>query len=265
MAEFPLICQPDIPISYRRDQIDLRHQPNVGKTLFSNNKLHVDGNAGDLKILGAKKTERVEEQRRNLVQRKRSRRSNYTMHEIEAMYHKIEEETDKIDHILEIKKILVDKTNKGVREADIVNSLQMLRILVLSVEDLKVTGIGSTVSNLQCHESRKISQTAKMVNGIFEGMVKKRIEENAVLPERKPRTALDEDALPTPPMDDGIPIVSMPPEEFSTLEGTPNWLQRSMMFREMKKTGAAARTEDAGNDDRELTKQLVADLGLKII
>ncbi|XP_019457638.1 PREDICTED: probable mediator of RNA polymerase II transcription subunit 26b [Lupinus angustifolius] len=127
------------------------------------------------------------------------------------------EECDKLSHIKEIKRLLEDETKD---ETEIINSLQMLRIIVQSIEDLKATTIGRTVRNLQCHGSKKISHIAKEVTSAFKGIVRQHLEDNFNLSVRTkghdPPTSLDEYVLPTPPMDRGIPMVHIPPEEFTT-------------------------------------------------
>ncbi|KAL2320629.1 hypothetical protein Fmac_029598 [Flemingia macrophylla] len=87
--------------------------------------------------------------------------SNYTIEEIEEVYGKIEEERHNIHHILEIKEVLVNSENKT--ETEMTVSLQKLALIIVSLEDLMVTGIGTVVSSLQLHWSKKVIREAKMV------------------------------------------------------------------------------------------------------
>ncbi|CAL0322915.1 unnamed protein product [Lupinus luteus] len=208
--------------------MESQYQSNVGQikskknnSVLANNKVDVNIHVGDLKVQCERRVDKVkghEQKGDGKVQNNRFKgTSNYTMPEMEALYGRIEEERDKLCHIIEIKRLLEDETKD---ETEIINSLQMLRIIVQSIEDLKATTIGRTVRNLQWHESKKISHIAKEVTSAFKRMVMQQLEDNFNLSVRTkghdPPTSLDEYVLPTPPMDKGIPMVHMPPEEFTT-------------------------------------------------
>ncbi|KAK7378025.1 hypothetical protein VNO80_03461 [Phaseolus coccineus] len=69
--------------------------------------------------------------------------SNYNIEEIEEVYGKIEEECQNINHILEIKELLLN--NENGTETEIISWLQMLAFIVVSLEDLMLTVFSSVV------------------------------------------------------------------------------------------------------------------------
>ncbi|KAL9331454.1 hypothetical protein ACSQ67_001064 [Phaseolus vulgaris] len=146
-------------------------------------------------------------------------RSNYSIEEIEEVYGKIEEERQNINHILEIKELLLN--NENGTETEITAWLQMLAFIVVSLEDLMVTDIGTIVSGLQLHWSKKVTREAKRVVQKFKRIIEDHIDENADHSARNkrqdPPTNLDEPLLLNPPMDEGFSLANIPNVDFTTV------------------------------------------------
>ncbi|XP_027351108.1 probable mediator of RNA polymerase II transcription subunit 26b [Abrus precatorius] len=105
-------------------------------------------------------------------------KSNCSMEGTDQEYDNIEEQ-ENINHILEIKKLLVN--NENVTETELVVGLQMLTYIVCSLKDLMVTDIGTTVCDLQLHWSKRVIREAKRVADKFKVIIENEIDEKAGL------------------------------------------------------------------------------------
>ncbi|KAG4927760.1 hypothetical protein JHK82_053454 [Glycine max] len=158
-------------------------------------------------------------------------RSNYSMEEIEEVYDKVEEERRNINHILEIKELLVNNENETEKEITV--RLQKLALIVVSLEDLMVTDILTTVSGLLLHRSKEVIREARRVFEKFKRIIEDQVDENADLSSegnndkvavyiartkgQNPPTILDEHVLCNPPMDEGFPLGNYIPDlDFTT-------------------------------------------------
>ncbi|XP_078433028.1 putative mediator of RNA polymerase II transcription subunit 26b [Wolffia australiana] len=84
--------------------------------------------------------------------------TNYSFDEAEALTEEIEEKNQITKEVLKIKQIIMNKEQES--EARLYDSLKRLQIMRLSVEVLKETGIGKSLSGLRKHRSKQIAQLA---------------------------------------------------------------------------------------------------------
>ncbi|XP_031107579.1 probable mediator of RNA polymerase II transcription subunit 26b [Ipomoea triloba] len=121
----------------------------------------------------------------------------------------IDEECRNIVEVMRIKNVL-DNHGDEKCEAVVVDSLRKLQSMTLSLETLKVTDIGKSVSPLKKKESKQIKQLARALIADWKVKVDEWVESieaaegTECTPESaKPPVEEEEGGLPSPPMDEG--------------------------------------------------------------
>nr|GMD43046.1 probable mediator of RNA polymerase II transcription subunit 26B [Ipomoea batatas] len=175
-----------------------------GKRVGCNGELEVDGSKESKTKSGG--DDHVEEMNLNQV-------SNCSYGDAEALTDEIEEESQTVEEVLRIKKIL----DNYEEESDYIlfDSLRRLQLMSLSVENLQATGIGKSVKALRNHGSKQIRPLVQTLLGEWMLMANEwfsatnAISSTESTPDSGKSSIVEveeeeEEGLPSPPMDEGV-------------------------------------------------------------
>ncbi|GAV61497.1 Med26 domain-containing protein [Cephalotus follicularis] len=135
--------------------------------------------------------------------------SNYSFGEAEALTDEIEEESQIIGEVLRIKEFFHNSQNES--DSVLFDSLRKLQLMSLTVDTLKATEIGKAVNCLRKHRSKQIRHLARTLIDGWKDLVDEWVNATKSLagaeegtPESLNPYILDEEGLPSPPLDEGV-------------------------------------------------------------
>ncbi|CAL0332829.1 unnamed protein product [Lupinus luteus] len=143
-----------------------------------------------------------------------NRFSNFSFGDAEALTDEIEEESQYVMEVLRIKDILLNREEES--DSVLFESLRRLQLMELTVDQLKATKIGKAVNPLRKHGSKEIRQLARtLIDGwkeIVDEWVKATTPSAIAASEGTPDSVnisvVDDEGLPSPPMDEGAFFVA---------------------------------------------------------